>query len=62
MYEVIVDNGKLCYKKDKEPVDTQDEDKWIFVMSTSGKLYVAKVRFYYLVLMSFNISKVLTME
>ena len=60
MYEVIVDNGKLCYKKNKNPVDTPGRDKWIFVMSTSGKLYVAKVRFYYLVLMSFNISKVLS--
>lgn len=43
-YEVVVDGGKLRYKKSSELVHTPKGDKWIFVMSTSGKLYVAQKR------------------
>ncbi|KAL2632097.1 hypothetical protein R1flu_016783 [Riccia fluitans] len=41
-YEVIVEHGKLLYKRSTEPVNSTKGDKWIFVMSTSGVLYVGK--------------------
>ncbi|KAL2632075.1 hypothetical protein R1flu_016761 [Riccia fluitans] len=41
-YEVIVEHGKLLYKRSREPVNSTKGDKWIFVMSTSGVLYVGK--------------------
>eukprot|EP00249_Psilotum_nudum_P021619 c28176_g1_i2 orf=563-1870(-) len=41
-YEVVVKDGKLIYKKSGELLNTLTGEKWIFVMSTSGKLYVAQ--------------------
>ncbi|XP_042473485.1 IQ domain-containing protein IQM1-like isoform X1 [Zingiber officinale] len=41
-YEVIVDDGKLVYKKSEMPVNTTEGSKWIFVLSTSRSLYVGK--------------------
>ncbi|KAK1259873.1 hypothetical protein QJS04_geneDACA010163 [Acorus gramineus] len=45
-YEVIVEDGKLIYKQTGELMDTtsqgQKQSKWIFVLSTSKKLYVGQ--------------------
>ncbi|CAI9770501.1 unnamed protein product [Fraxinus pennsylvanica] len=44
-YEVVVEDGKLCYKQTGELLDTTIEPKsakWIFVLSTSRTLYVGK--------------------
>ncbi|XP_022731676.1 IQ domain-containing protein IQM1-like [Durio zibethinus] len=41
-YEVIVDNGKLIFRRSGSPVDTIGESKWIFVLSTTRALYVGK--------------------
>lgn len=41
-YEVVVEGGKLWYKENRKLVNTPKGDKWIFVMSTSGRLYVAQ--------------------
>ncbi|BBN09443.1 hypothetical protein MPTK1_4g19780 [Marchantia polymorpha subsp. ruderalis] len=41
-YEVVVEEGKLVYKETREPVNTTKGEKWIFVMSTSGVLYIGK--------------------
>ncbi|GMN36945.1 hypothetical protein TIFTF001_006408 [Ficus carica] len=41
-YEVIVVKGKLLYKQSKVPVETAEGTKWIFVLSTSRRLYVAE--------------------
>lgn len=42
-YEVIVEDGKLYYKQSRKILDTTGEPnvvKWIFVLSTSKKLYI----------------------
>ncbi|XP_077210583.1 IQ domain-containing protein IQM1-like [Tasmannia lanceolata] len=41
-YEVFVDSGKLLYKKNGNLVNTDEESKWIFVLSTSRALYVGQ--------------------
>ncbi|CAM6088848.1 unnamed protein product [Calypogeia fissa] len=41
-FEVVIQDGKLLNKMTREPVNTPKGDKWIFVMSTTGKLYVGK--------------------
>ncbi|KAL3689964.1 hypothetical protein R1sor_016273 [Riccia sorocarpa] len=41
-FEVLIEDGKLVYKMTEKPVDTPPGEKWIFVMSTTGKLYVGK--------------------
>ena len=41
-YEVIVENGKLLYKQSGALLKTTEGSKWIFVLSTSRKLYVAE--------------------
>ncbi|PKU82535.1 IQ domain-containing protein IQM1 [Dendrobium catenatum] len=41
-YEVIVENGKLVYKLSENLVNTDEESKWIFVLSTSRSLYVGQ--------------------
>lgn len=41
-YEVIVENGKLVYRKDGRLVDTDEKSKWIFVLSTTRALYVGR--------------------
>ncbi|KAJ1439868.1 calmodulin-binding family protein [Sesbania bispinosa] len=41
-YEVIVENGKLVYRQDGRPVDTDGKSKWIFVLSTTRALYVGR--------------------
>ncbi|PON47105.1 calmodulin-binding family protein [Parasponia andersonii] len=41
-YEVIVESGKLLYKQSGVHVATLEGTKWIFVLSTSRKLYVAE--------------------
>ncbi|GMI94986.1 IQ-motif protein 1, embryo sac development arrest 39 [Hibiscus trionum] len=41
-FEVIVDSGKLVYKQSGILVNTSDESKWIFVLSTSRSLYVGQ--------------------
>ncbi|KAL8546598.1 hypothetical protein ACS0TY_006353 [Phlomoides rotata] len=41
-YEVIMEGGKLLYKQTGEFLDTTKGSKWIFVLSTSKTLYVAK--------------------
>jgi len=43
-YEVIVEEGRLLYKQSGELVNTNEESKWIFVLSTSRTLYVAQKR------------------
>ena len=42
-YEVVINNGKIVYKQNQQPVDTPEGSKWIFVMSTSHNLYVGQV-------------------
>lgn len=42
-YEVIVEDGKLVYKKSQMLVHTTEGSKWIFVLSTSRALYVGQV-------------------
>lgn len=39
-YEVIVEDGKLVYKKSGMLLNTREGSKWIFVLSTSRTLYV----------------------
>lgn len=49
VYEVIVDDGKLVYKKSGQVLDTTEDDsesKWIFVLSTTKNLYVGQVSFF----------------
>lgn len=41
-YEVVINNGKIVYKQDQQPVHTPEGSKWIFVMSTSHNLYVGQ--------------------
>lgn len=41
-YEVIVESGKLVYRKSGLPVETEDGTKWIFVLSTMRNLYIGK--------------------
>ncbi|XXG57108.1 hypothetical protein AAC387_Pa03g4346 [Persea americana] len=41
-YEVIVDDGKLVYKKSGMLLDTFEGSKWIFVLSTYRVLYVGQ--------------------
>lgn len=41
-YEVIIENGKLLYKHSSKFLDTVKDSKWIFVLSTSRKLYVGQ--------------------
>ncbi|WCJ28833.1 calmodulin-binding family protein [Euphorbia peplus] len=41
-YEVVVEDGKLMYKQTREFLNTNEEAKWIFVLSTSKTLYVGK--------------------
>ncbi|KAJ1382216.1 IQ motif, EF-hand binding site [Sesbania bispinosa] len=42
-YEVmIVEGGRLVYKQSKKPVQTTEESKWIFVLSTSRVLYIGQ--------------------
>ncbi|TKY54470.1 hypothetical protein E2542_SST18878 [Spatholobus suberectus] len=41
-YEIIVENGKLVYRKDGRLVDTDEKSKWIFVLSTTRALYVGR--------------------
>ncbi|XP_027167852.1 IQ domain-containing protein IQM1-like [Coffea eugenioides] len=41
-YEVIIECGKLVYMRSGCPVDTPEDTKWIFVLSTRRKLYVGE--------------------
>lgn len=41
-YEYEVVEGKIIYKKTGDPLDTAEGAKWIFVVSTSRKLYVGQ--------------------
>ncbi|KAK1354921.1 IQ domain-containing protein IQM1 [Heracleum sosnowskyi] len=41
-YEVIVENGKLLYRRSGIFLETVEGSKWIFVLSTSRNLYVGK--------------------
>ncbi|XP_062088427.1 IQ domain-containing protein IQM1-like [Humulus lupulus] len=41
-YEVVVESGKLLYMENGCHVETPKGTKWIFVLSTSRKLYVAE--------------------
>jgi len=41
-YEVVVESGKLVYKKNGDFVQTLDDSKWIFVLSTTKSLYVGQ--------------------
>jgi len=43
-YEVIVEGGKLMYRQSAELLETSGDSKWIFVLSTSRKLYVGRKR------------------
>jgi hypothetical protein len=45
-YEYIITEGKIIHKISGEPLDTNQGPKgtkWIFVMSTSKKLYAGEV-------------------
>ncbi|CAL0324987.1 unnamed protein product [Lupinus luteus] len=43
-YEVVVEDGKFCYKQSGEILHTGEDEhaKWIFVLSTSKTLFVGK--------------------
>ena len=41
-YEVVVEDGRLAYLQSGLLVNTTDESKWIFVLSTSRSLYVGQ--------------------
>lgn len=41
-YEVIVKSGKLVYRQSRKLVNTAEGCKWIFVLSTSRKMYVGE--------------------
>ncbi|OEL13585.1 IQ domain-containing protein IQM6 [Dichanthelium oligosanthes] len=41
-YEVVVESGKLVYKKNGAVLQTLDDSKWIFVLSTTKALYVGQ--------------------
>lgn len=41
-YEVVIENGKLLYRQSRVFVSTVEGSKWIFVLSTSRKLYVGE--------------------
>ncbi|KAL2337942.1 hypothetical protein Fmac_012388 [Flemingia macrophylla] len=41
-YEVIVEGGRLVYRKSQNPVHTVEGSKWIFVLSSSRILYVGE--------------------
>ena len=43
-YEVVVEEGRLLYKQSGDLVTTNEESKWIFVLSTSRSLYVGQKR------------------
>lgn len=42
-YEVVVEEGRLVYKETGVFVHTNEESKWIFVLSTSRSLYIGQV-------------------
>jgi hypothetical protein len=42
-YEVIVDKGKLMYRRSGFLVETTEDSKWIFVLSTTRSLYIGQV-------------------
>lgn len=41
-YEVVINDGKIVYKQNQQPVHTPEGSKWIFVFSTSQNLYVGE--------------------
>ena len=48
VFEVIFEDGRLLYKMSKRLVDTKmslEDTKWIFVLSTTGTLYVGQVSY-----------------
>lgn len=45
-YEVIIEDGRFMYRKNRQVIDSSEgpkDAKWIFVLSTLKKLYVAQV-------------------
>ena len=42
-YEVIVEQGKLMYRSSGLLVETTEDSKWIFVLSTTRSLYIGQV-------------------
>lgn len=42
-YEVIVEEGKLMYRRSGLLVETTEDSKWIFVLSTTRSLYIGQV-------------------
>lgn len=44
-YEVIVEDGRLMYRQSGVLVNTTEDSKWIFVLSTTRSLYVGQVFF-----------------
>lgn len=46
-YEYVIVDGELMHKQTGDPLDTNEQvtgSKWIFVMSTSNRLYAGEVR------------------
>lgn len=41
-FEVVVESGKLIYRQTGMLVNTTEDSKWIFVLSTSRALYVGQ--------------------
>ncbi|KAH6829310.1 calmodulin-binding family protein [Perilla frutescens var. hirtella] len=41
-YEVVIENGKLIYKKSGDLITTIEGSKWIFVLSTMKTLYIGQ--------------------
>lgn len=41
-YQVIVEDGKLVYKQSRVPINTVEDCKLIFVLSTTRNLYVGQ--------------------
>lgn len=41
-YEVVIEKGRLVYKRSQNLVHTEEGSKWIFVLSSSRILYVGE--------------------
>jgi hypothetical protein len=61
-YQVIVQDGRLVYLQSGLPVNTTDDSKWIFVLSTTRSLYVGQVRRPDQIFLSFVLSFFLAIE
>ena len=42
LYEVVIEDGRLFYKQSGKPIQSTEDAKWIFVLSTSKTLYIGQ--------------------